>query len=114
MIDVRGLDITFGHGARAFAAVRGATFSVASGESFGLVGESGSGKTTVLRALAGLLDGIASVGGEMTVGGERLFHDDVFASICCPDGNLVMRRWRCADVDHPNVLPFEERIKIVC
>jgi peptide/nickel transport system ATP-binding protein len=36
-------------------AVDQASFTVASGESFGLVGESGSGKTTVLRVLAGLL-----------------------------------------------------------
>jgi len=34
--------------------VKGVTFAVGKGESFGLVGESGSGKSTVLRALAGL------------------------------------------------------------
>lgn len=35
-------------------AVRGASFAVADGESYGIVGESGSGKSTVLRAVAGL------------------------------------------------------------
>ena len=49
-------------------AVKGVSFTVGKGESFGLVGESGSGKSTVLRALAGLnrdytgtisLDGVA-------------------------------------------------------
>jgi len=72
VIEVRGLDITFGHGANSFAAIRDASFVVAKGESFGLVGESGSGKTTVLRALAGLLDGVANVGGDMVLGDEPL------------------------------------------
>jgi len=52
MIRVDALDVRFG----AVHAVRGASFAVAPGESFGLVGESGSGKSTVLRALAGLVD----------------------------------------------------------
>jgi peptide/nickel transport system ATP-binding protein len=53
-LDVRNLQVTFGHGARQVQAVRGVSFSVEKGECFGIVGESGSGKTTVLRALCGL------------------------------------------------------------
>ena len=51
MIDISGLDVRFGTN----HAVRGVSFRVAPGETFGLVGESGSGKSTVLRAVAGLV-----------------------------------------------------------
>ena len=55
-IAVSDLRVAFGKGAERFEAVRGVSFSVASGQSYGLVGESGSGKSTVLRAIAGLID----------------------------------------------------------
>ena len=50
MIEVTDLTVRFGQ----TEAVRGVSFTVARGSSFGLVGESGSGKSSVLRALAGL------------------------------------------------------------
>jgi len=50
MIEVADLRVRFGD----TEAVRGVSFTVERGESFGLVGESGSGKSSVLRALAGL------------------------------------------------------------
>jgi peptide/nickel transport system ATP-binding protein len=52
VIDVQGLDVRFG----ANHAVKTASFHVSRGETFGLVGESGSGKSTVLRAIAGLVE----------------------------------------------------------
>ena len=72
MIDVRDLEVVFGHGDNAVHAVRSTTFSVAPGEAFGLVGESGSGKTTVLRAMAGLID---SWQGTIEIAGQPLGAD---------------------------------------
>ncbi|MEO1091855.1 MAG: ABC transporter ATP-binding protein [Pseudomonadota bacterium] len=63
----------FGRNEDAVHAVRDVTFEVGRGASFGLVGESGSGKSTVLRAIAGLVDrwtGTIEVGGE-ALGAER-------------------------------------------
>ncbi len=50
MIDVEKLRIKFGDR----EVVKGVSFSVEKGGSFGIVGESGSGKSTILRAMAGL------------------------------------------------------------
>ncbi|WP_265499717.1 ABC transporter ATP-binding protein [Paracoccus beibuensis] len=55
MLTVADLDVWFGQPPDRVDAVKGAGFTVAQGESFGLVGESGSGKSTILRAIAGLI-----------------------------------------------------------
>jgi peptide/nickel transport system ATP-binding protein len=55
MIAVDDLSVTFRSGGRRIHAVRNVSFEVARGETFGIVGESGSGKSTILRAIAGLV-----------------------------------------------------------
>lgn len=69
LVEIRNLTVTFGHGANAVQAVRGVSFDVAVGESFGIVGESGSGKSTVLRAICGLAP---VTSGEILINGQAL------------------------------------------
>jgi peptide/nickel transport system ATP-binding protein len=91
VIEAAGLEVSFGR----VAAVRGVSFRVERGGSFGLVGESGSGKTTVLRAIAGL---IPDWRGRLRLAGEalgrrrsRAFHRRVQMVFQDPYGSLHPR-----------------------
>jgi len=53
-VEVERLAVSFTRGGGEVAAVRGATFPVEAGETFGLFGPSGCGKSTILRVLAGI------------------------------------------------------------
>ncbi len=68
LIEVQDLSVTFRVKGGTLQAVRGVSFAVREGESFGIVGESGSGKSTVLRAIAGLVPS----GGTVLVQGKAL------------------------------------------
>jgi peptide/nickel transport system ATP-binding protein len=67
VIEIEHLNVVFGQRRSQVQAVDDVSFRVAQGESFGLVGESGSGKSTVLRAIAGLVD---SWSGSIVVAGQ--------------------------------------------
>lgn len=64
IIEIKDLQITFGHGRKKFVAVDHVNFDIYKGETFSLVGESGSGKTTIGRAITRI---------NPTSGGEILF-----------------------------------------
>ncbi len=68
-IRIENLNVWFGEHQDRVDAVKGASFDVKSGDSFGLVGESGSGKSTILRAIVGL---VSTWSGKMTVGDMEL------------------------------------------
>lgn len=61
MIEIENLTVVFGDTDNRVIAVDDVSLKVAAGESFGLVGESGSGKSTILRAIAGLVDSAGSI-----------------------------------------------------
>jgi peptide/nickel transport system ATP-binding protein len=65
MIDVDQLRVRFGSN----EVVKGVSFHIPTGGSFGIVGESGSGKSTVLRAISGLN---AEWSGSITVDGQAM------------------------------------------
>lgn len=95
MIRVTDLRVTFGHGNALVAAVRGISFWVRAGESFGLVGESGSGKSTVLRAISGLttnwMGSISVAGREQGRRRDKAFHKSVQMVFQDPYGSLHPR-----------------------
>lgn len=55
LLEIRGLNITYGHGDEAVLAAQNIDLALKPGEIVALVGESGSGKSTLSKAIIGLL-----------------------------------------------------------
>ncbi len=69
LLEVDDLRVDFGSRRHPFHAVRGVSFHINRGETFGLVGESGSGKTTIGRAIIRVCP---VAGGEVRYQGKRI------------------------------------------
>ena len=69
ILSVKDLEVTFGSRRKKFVAVKGVSFDIYKGETFGLVGESGSGKTTIGRAIIRINP---TSGGEVIYKGEKI------------------------------------------
>ncbi len=89
---VRDLEVVFD----GFRALKGVSFDVRKGQSFGLVGESGSGKSTILRAIAGLAPvhsgSIAIDGKVLRAGRDKAFYRAVQMVFQDPYGSLHPRQ----------------------
>lgn len=65
LLEVKDLSVTYHRQGTAVYAVRGVSFAVGMGETFGIVGESGCGKTATVRSLIRLLPSrTTELGGE--------------------------------------------------
>ena len=69
LLSVRDLKVDFGTRRHPFHAVKGVSFDIYQGETFGLVGESGSGKTTIGRAIIRIYE---TAGGEVIFKGKKI------------------------------------------
>ena len=95
IIEVADLSVQFGDGDGAVTAVDSVSFTVESGEVFGLVGESGCGKSTILRALCGLIQSWSGAiqinGAAMAAKRDRDFYKLVQMVFQDPYGSLHPR-----------------------
>lgn len=69
LLEVKDLRVDFKVKGGVFRAVKGVSFDIYKGETFGLVGESGSGKTTIGRAIVRINN---ASGGEILFKGRRI------------------------------------------
>lgn len=69
LLEVKNLKVEFGNKRNKFVAVKGVSFNIYKGETFGLVGESGSGKTTIGRAIVRINE---AADGEIIFNGEKI------------------------------------------
>src|ERR1700754_1927082 len=94
VVETSSLSKRFGQ----LAALSDCTFSIPSGEVFGLLGPNGSGKTTLLRLLLGYL---RPTRGRATIGDRDCYRDSVavHAGVSYLPGDVrLVRGMKCRDV----------------
>ncbi len=69
LLEIEGLDVTYGRGPHRAYALREATLGLGAGESLGIIGETGSGKSTLARAVLGL---VRPAAGTVSLDGENV------------------------------------------
>jgi len=79
MLEIKGLEKSFGRGRSRINAVTDVNFTVGKGELVGFVGPNGSGKTTTLKMVSNL---IWPDSGSITIGGYDLFKERNAALSC--------------------------------
>jgi oligopeptide/dipeptide ABC transporter ATP-binding protein len=91
LLEVRDLEVSYGHGADMVSAVRDASFTLRRGEVIGIAGESGCGKSTLAFAIARLLRS----NGHVTKGAIRWFGGggDPIDLTTADDATLRRIRW---------------------
>jgi ABC-type oligopeptide transport system ATPase subunit len=67
VLEVRGLEVTFGSGRSAAKVLKGVSTAIHRGKTLGIVGESGSGKSTLAKAIVGLN---AASAGSISISGK--------------------------------------------
>lgn len=75
--------------------IKNLSFSVKSGEIFGLLGSNGSGKTTTIRALLGLYEPTA---GELLINGKKFTPEDGYVVGYLPEDRGLYRKEKVIDV----------------
>jgi ABC-2 type transport system ATP-binding protein len=79
ILEINGLEKSFGYGRGRITAVAGVSFAVGAGELVGFVGPNGSGKTTTLKMISNL---IWPDKGSIAIGGYDLFKERNAALSC--------------------------------
>ena len=75
LLDISGLDLALGGGARRQRLLRDINLSMEAGEVHGLVGESGAGKSMIARVVLGIAPGNARIGrGSIHFIGQDITH----------------------------------------
>jgi NitT/TauT family transport system ATP-binding protein len=114
ILEVDGLEKTYGSGAKATTAIRNLTFEVHAGEFLVIIGPSGCGKTTLLKCASGLL---APTAGETRLKGRRVEGPPAELALVFQDYGRSLLPWMSVRKNvmlqlAPKGLPKAQRVKL--